>query len=520
MMIPTRIFPIGIQNFEQLRTLKNVYIDKTALVYQLVSTNRIYFLSRPRRFGKSLLLSTFKAYFEGKKELFEGLAMEKLEAEWVKYPVLYISFAVSKYTSVQSLQEVLNIKLKEWEEKYGRDESEKAYSSRFAGIIRRAYNKTKGTQVVILIDEYDSPLLDSQQNEELRVALRTTMRDFFSPLKDATEYIRFLFITGISKFSQLSIFSELNSLKNISMDATYSSICGITETELLTQMKEDIQALAKANKETYEEACAHLKRQYDGYHFSEDSEDIYNPFSVINVLSDKKYANYWFSTGTPTFLIELLQQMNVDLPDLESNVVDAETFDRATENITNPLPVLYQSGYLTIKSYDSYSDMYTLGYPNEEVRVGFIRGFIPSYLHILESTGVSFSGLFVGDLKRNNLESCMERTKAFFASIPYDLNNKTEKDFQTNFYIIFRLMGQRVDTEVKSAIGRADAVLKTHTHIYVFEFKVDGTPEQALEQINSKNYAIPYASDGRKVVKIGVNFDSATRTIGDWKTEE
>jgi hypothetical protein len=286
-------------------------------------------------------------------------------------------------------------------------------------------------------------------------------------------------------------------------------------------MKEDIEALAKANKETYEEACAHLKRQYDGYHFSEDSEDIYNPFSVINVLSDRKYANYWFSTGTPTFLIELLQQMNFDVTGMESiTKVRAEDFDRATENITNPVPVLYQSGYLTIKSFDPVFKDYTLGYPNEEVRLGVVESLVPSYVHRDTLTSNSFVAGCYRDLYKNDVDSCMEKMKSFFASIPYDLKNKTEKDFQTIFYLVFRLMGFYTDVEVKSAIGRADLVVYSPASIFVFEFKVDGTPEEALAQINSKNYAIPYVSDGRKVVKIGVNFDSATRTIGDWKVEE
>ena len=513
-----RRYPIGIQDFEDLRNNDYIYVDKTALIYQLVNTNKIYFLSRPRRFGKSLLVSTLEAYFLGKKELFNGLDMEQLEKDWTVYPVLHIDFSGSKYMEAESLRASINVQLLLWENVYGRQEGEDTFSLRLEGIIRRAYEQT-GQQVVVLVDEYDAPMLDSNNNHELQHEIRGIMRDFFSPLKKSGKYLRFLFLTGISKFSQMSIFSELNNLQNVSMSDNYSTICGITEQELLTQMKIDVEQMAQANDETYEEACAHLKKQYDGYHFSKSCVDVYNPFSLINAFAQKSYENYWFSTGTPTFLIELLQQMNFDIRLLDRMDAKPEDFDKATDCLTDPIPVLYQSGYLTIKGYDPDFQLYTLAYPNKEVRKGFIESLMPAYVHLPARENTFYVVSFIKDLRIGHLEECLERLKSFFASIPNKLNNKEEKHYQTIFYLFFRLMGQYIDVEVDTAIGRADAVVKLQDTIYVFEFKVNGTPEEALAQINSKGYAIPYQADHRKIVKVGVNFDSATRTIGEWKIE-
>ena len=513
-----RRYPIGIQNFEDLRNNDCVYIDKTALIYHLTHTNKIYFLSRPRRFGKSLLVSTLEAYFSGKKELFEGLAMEQLEKEWTVYPVLHIDFSRTKYTTIEDLQEQLNLYLSEWERTYGKNEEETSYAARLTGLLQRIYQQT-GKQAVVLIDEYDAPLLDSNSDSALQGQLRTEMRKFFSPLKAQGQYLRFLFLTGISKFSQMSIFSELNNLQNISMRDDYSAICGITEQELRTQLQIDIEQMAQANKETYEEACVHLKQQYDGYHFSKNCVDIYNPFSLFNAFAQKSYENFWFSTGTPTFLIDILQESDFDIRELDNTTATAEQFDAPSNRITDPLPVLYQSGYLTIKGYDPDFQLYTLAYPNKEVRKGFIESLMPAYVHLPARENTFYVVSFIKDLRIGHLEECLERLKSFFASIPNKLNNKEEKHYQTIFYLFFRLMGQYIDVEVDTAIGRADAVVKLQDTIYVFEFKVDGTPEEALTQINSKKYAIPYQADHRKIVKVGVNFDSATRTIGEWKIE-
>jgi hypothetical protein len=514
MKLPERIFPIGIQNFEQLRTLNNVYVDKTDLVYKLVSTNRIYFLSRPRRFGKSLLLSTLKAYFEGKKELFKGLAIEKWEQEWTAYPVLHLSFARTRYNAVENLNTLLNIQLSEWEQLYGKNVEEETFGARFNGIIKRAYEQT-GKGVVILIDEYDSPMLDSNTRKTLQDNLRKITREFFSPLKDNAERLRFLFITGITKFSQMSIFSELNNLNNISMDFSYSTICGITEKELHRDFKEDIEALAARNKETYEGACEHLKRMYDGYHFNEDSVGVYNPFSLINVLSKQRYDSYWYSTGTPTFLVELLKSKNITLRNLENSEAVAEDFDRSTDTLTDPMPVLYQSGYLTIKGYQD--SIYTLGYPNDEVRYGFLRSLLPSFTG---QTPIESSMSLIAmkrALDTGDINACMSRLRSFVASIPYELKSDNETRFETIFYILFRLMGQFVQTQLKTAAGRADVVITNKEYVYVFELKVDATPDEALAQIDDKGYGIAYEADGRQVVKVGVCYDKATRGITEWK---
>lgn len=515
-----RRYPIGIQNFEQLRNNNCVYVDKTKFIYKLTHTDQVYFLSRPRRFGKSLLISTLEAYFQGKKELFEGLAMEQLERDWTAYPVLHIDFSISKYLSAHYLRSAINWFLEQWEEEYGcrREADDVPFSVRLSSVIKNAYEKT-GKPVVILVDEYDSPMLDTNSNTPLQNELRGIMRDFFSPLKGLGQYIRFLFITGISKFSQMSIFSELNNLQNISMRDDFSALCGITEEELLTELKPDIERMAAANRETYEEACAHLKRQYDGYHFSKGSEDIYNPFSLFNAFNAREYKNFWFSTGTPTFLIDLLQEADFDIRSLEGIEATDEQFDAPTERITSPVPVLYQSGYLTIKDYDSDFGIYRLAYPNGEVRKGFIESLLPAYVHLPGENNTFYVVSFIRDLRKGDVESCLERTRSFFASIPNDLDNKTEKHYQTIFYLLFRLMGQYVDAEVKSAIGRADVVVRLKDAVYVFEFKFDGTPEEALAQIDNKQYAIPYQAEGKRIVKVGVNFDCATRTIGGWKID-
>ncbi|MDR0939552.1 MAG: ATP-binding protein [Mediterranea sp.] len=514
--LPTRVFPIGVQDFEDLRTNNYVYVDKTDLVYQLANTSRTCFLSRPRRFGKSLLLTTLKAYFEGKKYLFEGLAMEKLEKDWTVHPVLHISFASTRYNEVIDLHTLLDVQLLEWEKAYGSGTAENTYAARFKGVIRRAYEQT-GERVVVLIDEYDSPILGTVGQDKLREDLRNTMRSFFSPLKDCGKYIRLLFITGITKFSQMSIFSELNNLDNISMDPAYGSICGITETELFTCLKESVEALGQVNEETYEEACAHLKRMYDGYHFNHRSEDIYNPFSIINVLKKKEYDSYWFSTGTPTFLMKLLKERNVDPMTLEGCRAVSEAFDVPVDTLTDPIPVLYQSGYLTIKDYRN--GIYTLGYPNEEVRYGFLRALLPS----LSGRTAIENGMSVVDmidaLTDGDAERCMTVLQAFVASIPYERKADNESRFETIFYILFALMGQFVHTQVKTAAGRADAIVENKECVYVFELKVDSTPDEALEQINEKGYAIPYEAGHRKVVKVGVNYDRGARGITGWKIE-
>ena len=518
MLVTGRKLPIGIQTFEDIRNDGYLYVDKTALMWTIANIGKPFFLSRPRRFGKSLLISTFEAYFKGRRDLFTGLAVEQLEKKWEEYPVLHLDLNAEKYDSPDRLDAILSNQLTQWEAIYGRGEDETTLSSRFLGVIRRA-SEQAGRGVVVLVDEYDKPLLQAIQNEPLLNSYRSTLKAFYGVLKSADRYLRFAFLTGVTKFSQVSVFSGLNQLNDISLNYDFSTLCGITREELLANFEPEIAALSQANDINTKEVVETMTRQYDGYHFSKICEDIYNPFSLFNAFSQRDYKSFWFSTGTPTFLIEMLQRMDFSLTLLEKMEVKDEDFDKATEVITDPIPVLYQSGYLTIKGYEPLFRTYTLGYPNEEVKIGFIETLIPSYLNQPTRESNFYVVSFVRDLMKGDIEQCLLRTRSFFSSIPYDLENNQEKHYQTIFYLLFRLMGQYVDVEVKNAIGRADVVIKMPDAIYVFEFKVDGTPEEALAQINSKQYAIPYEVEHRKVVKVGVNFDSTTRTLGQWKIE-
>ena len=522
-------YPIGIQSFDRLREDGFVYVDKTALVYSLVQEGAIYFLSRPRRFGKSLLISTLACYFQGRKELFEGLAIANLEKDWLEYPIFRVDFNGGNYTREGELEKTIETYIAKWEIEYGKDTLETTTGDRFKGVLQRAYQKT-GKRAVVLIDEYDKPILDvldtgaSTCNQEGERQLledhhREILKSFYSTFKGADEYLKFVLLTGVTKFSQVSVFSGFNQPTDISMSEQYESLCGITQEELEKYFEEPMLQLATKYEYTAEEMKDWLKRQYDGYHFSKNCVDIYNPFSLFNAFAQKSYENFWFSTGTPTFLIDILQESDFDIRELDNTTATAEQFDAPSNRITDPLPVLYQSGYLTIKGYDPDFQLYTLAYPNKEVRKGFIESLMPAYVHLPARENTFYVVSFIKDLRIGHLEECLERLKSFFASIPNKLNNKEEKHYQTIFYLFFRLMGQYIDVEVDTAIGRADAVVKLQDAIYVFEFKIDGTPEEALAQINSKGYAIPYQADHRKIVKVGVNFDSATRTIGEWKIE-
>ena len=514
------IYPIGIQTFSEIRTKGMKYVDKTGYVYQLVNSFKYVFLNRPRRFGKSLLASTLKSYFEADRELFRGLAIDSLETEWTHHPVLYFDMSTAKHMNTEGLLSELNRKLLGYERIYGRKEGDDAPNQRLQGLIESAHAQT-GQQAVVIIDEYDAPLLDVVHEAENLEKLRQTMRNFYSPLKACDPHLRFVFITGITKFSQLSIFSELNNLKNISMLPQYSGICGITREELFTQFTAEVGAMAEANGTTTDEMFEKLRIHYDGYHFCKKSEDVFNPFSIVNALSDRDLKAYWFESGTPTFLIKMLQHFRTDITALDGTTASEQSFDAPTEKMRNALPLLYQSGYLTIKGYDPTTEMYTLGIPNQEVRTGVYGALVPYYMgdeNELETFSM-VSRLFVA-LRADHMDEVLEELKVFFAAIPHDLENKTEKHYQTIFYIIFTLLGKFIQTEVKSAIGRADAVLKTATHIYVIEMKLDRTADEALAQIDAKGYLIPYTLDGRKLVKVGISFDTATRTLGDWKIVE
>ena len=515
-----RKMPIGIQSFEKLRRENYVYIDKTEIMYRLVSTSNPYFLSRPRRFGKSLLLSTMEAYFLGKRDLFKGLAIERLETEWNTHAGLHLDLNAEKYDSPERLHDMLERQLRGWEKTYETGGEGITHSGRFMEVIKKANEKT-GRGVVVLIDEYDKPLLNSFHDEALQKAFRETLTAFYTVLKSADQWLRFVFITGVTKFAQMGIFSNLNQLKDISLDPRYAALCGLTGDEIRADFVPELKLLAKENNLDDEACMERLTRMYDGYHFNyRDMVGIYNPFSILNVLDSTMFENYWFASGTPTFLAEMLKKTDFDLRELDGIEVSAASLSDDRANINNPVPMIYQSGYLTIKKYDERFQIYTLGFPNDEVKYGFLNFVTPFYTPVAESETSFYIGKFIHELESGDVDAFLTRLRAFFAGISYELNNRTERHYQTIFYLVFKLMGQFAETEVRSAKGRADAVVKTADYIYVFEFKLDGSADQALAQINDRGYLIPYTVDGRKLVKIGVNFDPAQRNIGDWKREE
>ena len=516
-----RKLPIGIQTFEKLREENYLYVDKTAMLYQIACNSTPYFLSRPRRFGKSLLLSTFEAYFQGRKDLFRGLAIEKLETEWTQYPVFHLDLNAEKYDSKEALERMLSRNLSLWEESWGADAAEISISSRFAGVLRRACEQT-GKQVVVLIDEYDKPLLQALLDEPLLEEYRRILKAFYGVLKSADRYLRFVFLTGVTKFAQVSVFSDLNQLNDISMDRAYNALCGITRDELLQVFSSEIQSLGEMEGLPFEETVSHLEKRYDGYHFCEDtSVGIFNPFSLLNVFQKQKFGDFWFQTGTPTYLVNLLQQSDYDLRLLVDGMeVAAPAFSEYRAEASNPLPMIYQSGYLTIKGYDKEVGLYTLGFPNDEVRYGFLNFLVPYYTRVTDDETGFHIAKFMRDLRAGNVDAFMERLQVFFAGIPYDLSNNNERHYQAVFYVVFALLGRLIETEVRSASGRADAVIKTKDTVYVFEFKFDGTAEEALQQINDKGYLIPYKLDGKRLVKVGVNFSKETRNVDRYLVEE
>ncbi|WP_455587578.1 ATP-binding protein [Bacteroides sp.] len=511
-----RKLPIGIQTFEDIRRDGYLYVDKTAFVWKIANTGKPYFLSRPRRFGKSLLLSTFEAYFGGKKELFEGLAIEQMETEWKRYPVLHLDLNAKKYETPGDLIAILNQHLEKWESLYGDEKQDRSPEERLSYVINRA-SEQAGCGVVVLVDEYDKPLLQAFGNMALMEEYRQTLKAFYGVLKSSDRYLRFVFLTGVTKFAQVSVFSDLNQLNDISMKPQYATICGITEQELTETFAPELQELAEMNRLTPEETIQKMKRLYDGYHFCEFSKGVFNPFSVLNVFDGYKFSNYWFQTGTPTFLVELLKKSEYDLRTLIDGVeASVSSFTEYRVDADNPIPLIYQSGYLTIKDYDEEFGIYLLAFPNDEVRYGFINFLIPFYTSIVNSDQSFYIGKFIQELRTGDYDSFLTRLQAFFADFPYELNDKTERHYQVVFYLVFKLMGQFTDAEVRSARGRADAVVKTPQYIYVFEFKLNGTAEEALQQIDDKGYLIPYQADERKLIKIGVEFDAAKRNISRW----
>ena len=529
----TRKLPLGVQSFKDLREKGFLYVDKTEYLFRLANSSKVYFLSRPRRFGKSLFLSTLAAYFRGQKELFQGLYIEKAEEElavqenrisWQEYPVLYLDFNTENYNDEKSMHTILHTHLVQWEKQYESDTSEQTFSSRFKGIIQRAYQQS-GKQVVILVDEYDKPLLQTMGvNEALNEHYRNTLKAFYSVIKTCDEYIRFAFLTGVTKFSKISIFSDLNNLKDISLHEAYAGMCGMTQKELEINFQPEIQALADKQKLDYSQALAALKQWYDGYLFHPAGEGMYNPYSILNAFDDKEIKSYWFGTGTPTFLVNFLKEAHYYIPNLDGKVeLDEEGLQTYRAIAQDALPILFQAGYLTIKTYIPEARMYRLGFPNDEVRYGFLKNLLPAYSGLpFVETGKSVWH-FVKDIRGGNVEGFMERLKSIISGIPYD--NFTEKNlklreqnYQTAVYLVFALMGQFVQTEVHCGTGRADAVVTTADSVYIFEFKLsgNGSAEDALMQIKTNGYAEQYKTDGKKVVLIGAGFDEEKRTIKEW----
>ena len=508
-------YPIGIQNFEDLRRNGYKYVDKTNFVYKLADEGKYYFLSRPRRFGKSLFLSTLEAYFQGKKELFEGLAIYDLETEWKKYPIFHIDLNTANFQEKDSLYNVLNDYLTGWEDKYGTRDSEVTLPLRFKGVIARAAEK-EGCGVVILIDEYDKPILQTLQAPELQAEHRAQLKAFYSVLKTQDRYIKFAFLTGVTKFGKISVFSDLNNLMDISMDHRYISICGMTEKELLVNFKEGINELSETYGDTEEDTIAKLKARYDGYHFEEHTVGIYNPFSVLNTLSKLRYKDYWFETGTPTFLVELLKMHNYRLPDMTKERVSNDVINSVDSLSTNPIPVIYQSGYLTIKGYDERFKKYLLGFPNKEVEEGFLNFLLPQYTSA-GSESPYMVDEFVKDVEAGKAEQFIKRLTTFFASNSYQVAGNAELYFQNALYLVFKIMGFYTQVELPTSDGRMDVIIQTSDYIYIIECKLDGSAEDALQQIESKNYAAPFAMDKRTIIKLGINFSSKTRGVESWK---
>ena len=516
-----KLYPVGIQTFERIRKENKLYIDKTEYIYRMTHSGGCYFfLSRPRRFGKSLLVSTFESYFSGKKELFEGLAIEKLEQEWMEYPVLHFDMSGGKHMEKEQLEDYLSNRLEAEERKWGITHTKRGANDRLTELITTAY-EISGKQVVVLIDEYDAPMLDVAHDKETLDVLRNVMRNFFSPLKMCEPMLRFVFLTGITKFSQVSIFSELNNIKNISLDDEYAGVCGITKEELLTQMSEDIDMLAEAQGMTREETIAKLKENYDGYHFSPASPDVFNPYSLLNCFDDKNFGAYWFSSGTPTYLINMLRKFKVLPAKIGRSLARSSAFDAPTENLKTITPLLYQSGYITIKGYDKMSQLFTLDLPNKEIKVGLFESLLPYYLEGMyaEEGDVAIAQMSVL-IRQGDMDGALRLLQEFLGTVPYCNNTNYEGHYQQVLFIIFTLLTHFVvDVEVHTPNGRVDVVMETEDTLYLIELKLNKSAQAAMQQINLKQYDQRFARCGKPIVKVGVNFDAKKGNIEDWIIE-
>ena len=516
-----KLYPVGIQTFERIRKENKLYIDKTEYIYRMTHSGGCYFfLSRPRRFGKSLLVSTFESYFSGKKELFEGLAIEKLEQEWMEYPVLHFDMSGGKHMEKEQLEDYLSNRLEAEERKWGITHTKRGANDRLTELITTAY-EISGKQVVVLIDEYDAPMLDVAHERKTLDELRNVMRNFYSPLKMCEPMLRFVFLTGITKFSQVSIFSELNNIKNISLDDEYAGVCGITKEELLTQMSEDIDVLAEALEMTREETIAKLKENYDGYHFSPASPDVFNPYSLLNCFDDKNFGAYWFSSGTPTYLINMLRKFKVLPAKIGRSLARSSAFDAPTENLKTITPLLYQSGYITIKGYDKMSQLFTLDLPNKEIKVGLFESLLPYYLEGMyaEEGDVAIAQMSVL-IRQGDMDGALRLLQEFLGTVPYCNNTNYEGHYQQVLFIIFTLLTHFVvDVEVHTPNGRVDVVMETEDTLYLIELKLNKSAQSAMQQINLKQYGQRFARCGKPIVKVGVNFDAKKGNIEDWIIE-
>ena len=511
--------PLGIQTFEKVISEDLLYVDKTQYIYSLAQNYRYVFLSRPRRFGKSLLASTLHSYFAGKKELFKGLAIERLETEWAEHPVLHFDMSLGKHMGKEQLERFLGERLAFEERKYGIDNPATDINDRFTNLIVAAYEKT-GRQAVVLIDEYDAPLLDVVHEDELLPQLRQVMRNFYSPLKACDPYLRFVFLTGITKFSQMSIFSELNNLTNISMDSEYAGICGITEEELTGQLSDYVDSIADTQGKTHAEVLQQLKQNYAGSHFSWPSPDIFNPFSLLTAFAKRKIGSYWFASGTPTYLIEMMRKFGVAPSQIGPTEAMASDFDAPTERMASLIPLLYQSGYLTIKDYISEEDIYILDIPNKEIRIGLMETLLPNYVQSgVGETSLAGIAKMYRSLRHDDLDGMLRQLQQFLLTVPYCDNTNYEGHYQQMLYVIFSLLGRYVDVEVRTATGRVDMVMQAFGKLYLFELKLNRSAAAAMQQINLNDYPARFTQCGLPIVKVGINFDTATRTVSDWVIE-
>lgn len=514
--------PIGIQTFEKIREGDYIYVDKTERIFQLVNDGTYFFLARPRRFGKSLLVSTLEAYFKGRKELFTGLAMESLEQDWDEHPVLRLDLSGTNYKNAKSLNDKLEAYVNSWEKQYGKEVNVSNIDVRFGAVIRQAYEKT-GQRVVILIDEYDKPLIDTITNEKKQEEFRNILHGFYANIKSSDEYIRFALLTGVSHFSKLTIFSGLNNLTDISLDEDYYDICGISESELQSNFQPYIERLSDKSKISYNECLKKLKEYYDGYHFAKNTKGIYNPFSLLNAFGKRDFGTYWVDTGTPTLLVDCLKNNPYyNLTNLTRDGIKETKLADIRPDDSDPRPLFYQTGYLTITSFNNITGQYFLDFPNREVGESFLEFIMPRYARPTTNDGIVLSATnFFEDLLNRDIDTFMHRLQAFFASIPYDLTSKYtyEVHYQTVMYILFKLLGYYIHAEYKTSDGRIDLLLQTKTDTYIIELKVNGTSQEALQQINDKKYSLPFTLNDTKLTKIGVAFNKDKHTIEDWLIE-